>query len=252
MKIFNFIVSIVLIVAVALLISGCSVPLNFSYKNSSEYTAGDGEVSGVKNVEIDWISGNVEIVSNKGKSVVISETANKELEDIQKVHWWLDGDTLRVKYCASGKSWGTKFNGVNKSLTISVPEDMMLTELNINTVSADFNVSGINVGKTDIDTVSGSLSLNYKMKTLNLDSVSGNIEVKAADGVECDADTVSGDIKIDITGCGGITVNYDTVSGRLSGDVEFKIDGHKYVNGDGSADFKINTVSGDVKIVKAE
>ena len=231
--------------------SGCSLmtsTIRFTYKGASNYTAGGCEVTDVKDIDVDWVSGSIEIVTNSGDTVVVSETTNKEIEDELKVHCWLDGGTLRIRFCKSGIKTGSRFSGVEKKLTVSVPESISIGKLEIDDVSANLTASGVNVGTVGIDSVSGDITLDLPSKTVKVDTVSGDIGIKAFDDADYDIDTVSGDTTIDISACSGIKIVFDTVSGTISGSAEFRIDGKKYINGDGSATFDINSVSGDIKV----
>ena len=74
-----------------------------SYPNAEKYSIGDASVSDmVNNLFIDWTAGKVTVEYYDGKEITVSETANRSLSEDDKLRWWLDGDTLRVRYAKPG------------------------------------------------------------------------------------------------------------------------------------------------------
>ena len=238
----------------AALLTGCSIismTTGVRYDNASEYTAGDGEVDGFDKLELEWVSGSVSIVAYGGDKVTITESTNKEIKDDLKVHWWLDGDTLHIEFCASGSGWN--FNGIEKKLTVSVPENLEISKMKLDTVSADVSVTGLTVGELSGDSVSGNVRLDTVSDKIDLDSVSGDLTVAVKDGVrKCGINTVSGKVVLDVTDSTGVSLSFDTISGRIKESVELTIRDDRYIFGDGQTEIDVDTVSGDVKIERNE
>ena len=130
------VIVLVLLAGGSWLLFGSSTGLNFA--NADQYTAGDTEISSaVENLDIEWTSGAVNLEYHAGSGVTVSETANRTLSEDEKLRWWMDGNTLRVRYCKSGLN--IHFN-LNKVLTVSLPEGTALKKSNIDVTSADVNV----------------------------------------------------------------------------------------------------------------
>ena len=52
------------------------------YDNADSYSIGSGSTSdNIRNLEIDWVSGNVEISYGKGDEIVFEETSKDEITD---------------------------------------------------------------------------------------------------------------------------------------------------------------------------
>ena len=103
----NKLLSIVMIVCAVVLVAAMAVSLEggvgYRYDNAEKYAAGAGNVEGtVRNLDVDWIDGQVTIAYHSEPTVLISETSKKNIPADMELRWWLDGDTLRVRYAKSG------------------------------------------------------------------------------------------------------------------------------------------------------
>ena len=70
----------------------------------------------IENIEVDWQSGSVSIASHSESTFLLSEKTGDGISDDFRVHWWLEGTTLHVKYAASGASMQL-FGAWHKDLT---------------------------------------------------------------------------------------------------------------------------------------
>ena len=242
----------ILVIAVVLIVlsffGGCRINLRSTYKNANKYTAGDFEykASGVSRVEINWIDGNITI-RQSGKDVLAVEENGKDLKNPQKLHWYLDGDTLMIQYCKSG--YNGRIPSSSKDLTIEVPEGI---ELKINSVS-----SGIRVDEDqeyenlEINTVSGTADIQIeKCEKISVNTVSGKLELKIADCDKVEIDSVSADVVFGSLPQEGAVLEYSSVSGSLKTDCPFEQNGKKYVFGKGNCAIHVHTVSGNVQITE--
>lgn len=231
------------------LLSGCVINGNsMEYVDAEKYQVGDALFDAdVSEIEIDWINGNVTIEPSQSGSYEIEETADKELKDDKKVHYYLDGDKLHIKYCASGIRL---IDTEKKELVIRVPAGSMTDSLDINSVSADFSVSGIAVGDIDVSTVSGDITADVTaVKSFDVESVSGNLSLSSPVAPEDgDFESVSGNIALTLPESAGFTVDCDSVSGEISSEINGKLSDSKFICGSGDAGYDVETVSGDVKI----
>lgn len=277
------------------LLSGCRVSVHlpvglssFYYDNAERYTVGGADISDtVECVEIQWVSGSVRVAAHKENMVRFSEEANRTLTNDNSVHYWLDGTTLRIRFCASGE-WD--LNGLEKDLTVLLPEKLLLKGLKINGVSTEMEVDSIRAEEVDLDTMSGSLEVTGCMVTekADLDTTSGTVTaqllgalkalrvstvsgkasatVQRSDTVEMgstsgelrlsaeetpkwiDMDTLSGMVTLVLPQDAGMTLRFNTVSGKLSSELPGETDGKNSVFGDGACACSIETTSGDLKI----
>ncbi|MDL2318507.1 hypothetical protein LJC74_05460, partial [Eubacteriales bacterium OttesenSCG-928-A19] len=87
------------------------VSMAYSYDNGSEYTAGSGTVGvqSIREIDVSWVAGAVEIDVYDGDTIQFSETAGRNLEPDEMLHYRVKGDKLKIQYCAStrGLRWGS-------------------------------------------------------------------------------------------------------------------------------------------------
>lgn len=265
---------ILLIIGLILLLGGCasrgSTGLSiggYSYDDASRYTRGGATIrDGVKRLDISWIAGEVEIVYHRGSGVILSETASKRLSDDEELHWYLDGDTLRIKYAASGYRGGIVDPG--KRLTVQLPEDVRLSDVTVNAVSARVYAEDLAAENVRIDSVSGRVVLHEcSADDVTVGSVSGAVEVYALQlkkltatsvsgsqtlQMSCvpesiRAEAVSGSVTICLPENAGFTANADSVSGSVKGSMPMTRSGDRYTAGNGECRISVETVSGGIR-----
>ncbi len=263
----------------------CSVPVR--YTNADKYTAGNFtyESDKVTKVDIEWASGSITLKNGKG-TLTVSESGADSLTEEEQMHWWIDGTTLRIKFCKSGyKLPVTKQN--KKELTIELPD---FVDLDIDVASGKVSAeSMLNLGKLKLDTASGGTDIRaLSAKEVKVNSASGgtafgNVSVTEAFKV----DTASGGLTVDRisaeeievdSASGGITIGVDTVekinidsvsggirlklnlpergamvrcekvSGSLNVKLPYEKDGEAYRIGLGATEIRIDVVSGGITI----
>ena len=126
----------------AALLCGCRMSVrpasglsSFRYDHAEQYTAGGAVLSdAVERVEIHWLSGSVAVEAHGEDTISFSEEANRKLTEDDCLYYRLDGTTLLIQFCRSGK-WD--LNDLQKDLTVLLPEELLLKELEVNSVSAE-------------------------------------------------------------------------------------------------------------------
>lgn len=279
----------------ALLLSGCGLHtlpfwgLSFHYEHPEQYTAGGTAFTDrVEAVEIHWLSGSVTVTGGAGEEIRFSETANRKLSQDLSLQYGLDGSTLRIQFCRSGR-WN--LTGLEKKLTLQLPErlldtltvdtvsarvsleDLEMEELEVDTVSGAVHIQDCRVhDKAKIDTTSGSVKaeLTGQLGEWKADTVSGSVEltvpavqdfdVNTTSGAvklraeeapeELNVDTISGSVSLRLPADADFILDYDTVSGSLSSDLACKKEKSRYLFGTGRGDYHIDTTSGSVNIAE--
>ena len=259
-----------------IMMSGCIVHIGgglstIKYDNADSYSIGSGSTSdNIRNLEIDWISGNVEISYGKEDEIILEETSEDEITDELTMRWLVEDGTLHIKFCKAGK---INVNNCDKTLKVTLPKNIKLEEAEFETVSADITALELHVKDVNFETVSGSVEARlYGARSIDADSVSGDVDIIAPDGPkdadiettsgsvrmnlkksidDCEIGTVSGKVTLLLPKKGNFTISYDTTSGDFDSDIEMAQKGSKYVAGKGSDRFDIDTTSGDLRIKKA-
>ena len=239
------------------------------YVYSGDYNIGGGSVTEPINaVEVDWVSGKIEISVYDGETTEFSEYEISD-EDY-KLRYKVENGRLTVHSEKSGFSFGI-ISRPKKELTIKIPRAYAenLKTLKINSTSAEINLNGLTVlESTETDTVSGRVTAeNLNTASLECDTVSG--DVKASGAIEAfdlsstsgaaeitttvplkklETDTVSGDVTLTLPESSGFTLEFDTVSGDLNCELPMTNKNGKHICNDGSAEFEADSTSGDFTV----
>lgn len=267
--------------------TGCGNLVSYDrYENAELYSVGTASVSAesVEKIEIDWVGGGIEVEQTASKTLQVIEERSSE-KDAERMHYYLDGKVLKIKYCESGLR-GT-VNERNKNLFVEIPAGISLeidsvsagitmgvlnvNALSIESVSGNVTAERIVSEETEVETVSGKVSVGELITSkLSLDGVSGGVEITRLStdflememvsgdvslGVQkalsAEIESVSADVTITLREGLGATIEMKTTSGKFSTKKEFGETGSRYdvFGEDGvsvDCSFKIETTSGDV------
>lgn len=233
--------NILLIGLLGVYLSGCVVHLGlleYTYDNSARYESGDtyfSESDGIDNLDIDWISGDVYVSFDGERGIEVYEHSLRgNLPKSLSLHYWLDGSTLKIKYCRSGIS---DYDHLSKSLYVVFPKGYKLGTVDINSVSAPVECTDLIAEKLDIDSVSGKVSVKGysdvrtkcnvdtvsgrisldlgRTKELNIGSISGSVYVIADEIERADVDTTSGFVRMEYAKYSPDRLEIDTTSGSI-------------------------------------
>lgn len=264
---------------------GISVGNTYRYSDPDSYLIGEFSVesASIKEIELDWIAGSVNISVGDGDEIVVSEKGFGN-ED-ERLRYRIKNGKIDIKFRKNGIRLA---KGLSKDLNITLPAGTDLDELDIDMVSssldidADLTIDDISIDavsgririacvksdEIDIENVSGGISVSdVTTRKLSVDNVSGNIDFRGTAEIvdigsvsggftadfpaapkEIDIDTVSGGGRITMPKDKGIDVDCDGVSGRVWvwGEKCPKSGGFKI--GDSYTKLKVDTVSGDVTV----
>ena len=242
-------------VGMALCLAGCRVSnhagglSDIFYADSERYIAGAAELSEtVERIDIHWPVGSVTVKAHSADTVSFSEESAKELTDDARLRYWLDGTTLHIQFCQAGKCL---LDDLEKDLTVLVPEGLALAELEVNTVSGALEAELAQPLKEfSGDSTSGSFQVSAPaVEDFSASSVSGSVSLSAQSAPKAlDIQTTSGDIDLTLPEDAAFTLDYDATSGELSSDLPYTTEGGQHIFGDGTGEYVIGAVSGDVRI----
>ena len=136
---------------------------------------------------------------------------------------------LKITFAKSGH---LSLNTKNKDLTVKVPKDMNLLNLEIETVSANVSVNGVSANEAEFETVSGNVTA--KLKT---------------DPQKADMKTVSGNFEIYLANP-NFELRLNTITGGLKSDLTFTVNKNTYTCADGARKYSFDSVSGNIRIDK--
>lgn len=246
--------------------------------NDGDYMVGDGEVdkNDVDSIQVDWLAGNVTVVpyeeGNTNSDVVtFSEESNTQLDEDYEMRYKVEDGVLKIMFAKSNVKFIGIFKSLNKDLTIQLPADITLSDVTIDTVSANINIENIKASNQfDLETVSGNIEgANITANNIDAETVSGKIRWTDGSFQSVDAESVSGainasfaampsDIKVETVSGSmtlglpeneGFKVDYDKVSGDFDCEFNVKINKNMAMYKNGVNKIKMNTVSGDMNIL---
>lgn len=150
-------------------------------------------------------------------------------------------------YISSAKLNGLNVNGISGSIAI---ENVSAKDMDLDTVSGLIDVSDCAADAIKVVSISGEMTIGGIFGSARLNSTSGAVWfTDGSDGIkELEIGTVSGDVTMQLPESAGFNMMVSTVSGDVSSVFELVKNGSNYVYGDASADFDIDTASGDITI----
>jgi DUF4097 and DUF4098 domain-containing protein YvlB len=225
----------------------------------------------IQNIEIEWVAGSITIHrSSSLNHISIDEftSAGSEYEMIMKQ----SGQTLKIQFCEESikfPSFGINTN-ISKDLVITVPESWNCNNLEIDAAATEVEIHDLTIRELDFDGASGELILNNcSIENLDIDTASGDVSFSGSlEELDFDAasasfrgefnhlprhldlDAMSGDLELVLPPDAGFICNLDTMSGSFDSDFSFKTHDKTYVCGDGECKINVNSMSGNVSILK--
>lgn len=287
----RFVAVFIMLMALVMVFSACQITgcsySRLDYDDAIKYKKGGATIDDeITSIEIEWLVGSVNVEYYDGDSISFAEECNQELNDRYVLRYLREGSTLHIKYAKKGK-FPLGVGAIKKDLTVKLPSNLLLSSLEIDSVSADVRVSGENktMSNINIESVSGGIELIANAKSIDVETVSGNVAIASNTddlGLETvsgdasiggsfnsiEATSVSGDIAINAdtlknceisTTSGGVllvtaensfTLEKSTVSGHFECEQQTSTQGDKIIYGNGANNYEISTVSGDITIKK--
>lgn len=248
----------------------------FSY-NDDNYKIGDGEVpkDQVSEIEVNWTAGNVIIAPTMGDAatdvISFTEESGTQLDEDYELRYKLEDGVLKIMFAKPNVKFQGIFQSLNKDLVIHVPVGTELSDITIDTVSANIDLESItaanqfnlatvsgNIDGTQItadvmaaETVSGKIRWNEAtLRTVSAESVSGEINVSFLTmPTNIQMETVSGAMTLGLPENEGFKVDYDKVSGDFDCDFDVRINKNMAMYKNGVNKIDLETVSGNMKIL---
>lgn len=207
--------------------------IGYDQYDEYKYSIGNAKLEeNINSLDIDWLTGEVEISYHNENTIEITENAKKELNESEKLRYYYDGNTLYIKYCKA------KFNcnKLNKKLSVVLPKDIKLNDFNLDSASANLTFDTLKTNNFECDLATGSITGNILEADhdVKVDTASGKFIIKdeivansvsynAAAGTielnnaeikdEIDMNTTSGNAQITLASM--CDVSYDATAGNI-------------------------------------
>lgn len=239
----------------------------------------------IKDVRIDWITGDVTIHKTDKKEIQIMQRASDNIDKDRLFSVNVSGDSLSIQDQNKNRFFFF-FNWPKRSsLEVYLPEKVYDSfyfsgastdfysdaiegeRLAIDSTSGNVEINGtfkesllsITSGEIrsknlisdslTVEMTSGNVNLEGSFKDLNLDTTSGNLKVLSTTMLnKLNSESTSGNIKVSIPENEGFTVNLDKTSGDFSSDFSTTQNDDQYVYKNGAAKFDVDITSGNFKL----
>ena len=211
------------------------------------------DTSGIDSIDISWVAGGITVIPHDGNTIEVTEYAQRNLRDNERLSMSTDGSTLKIRFRESNNIIG---NMPRKNLEVHVPHELSenLTTLAISTTSGYVNANGFEAQTVKISSVSANIDIaNIVSQTTDISTTSGDLTASSLRSGLLDLNSVSGNMTISDTIA--TVLDIGTTSGRLNATGEFNRVNSSSVSGDKTirssavpSEMKISTTSGDANI----
>lgn len=245
-----------------------------SEPQKTESVAADGVVTvptdGIRELEINWVSGNILIQTADVTEIQISESGAANADCEMQVQ--TKGEKLSIAYAkGTEKFLGFGFHGeLSKDLTITVPQNWECQDLEIDVASATVDIQNLTawdlefngasgeckftdctVDSLDVNTASGDVYFTGRLRDFDCEAASASIYADlSVVPEEMDLETMSGLMDITLPEDAGFTVSMESMKASFSSEFETTTQGNRYICGNGQCKISVESMSGEVILRK--
>ncbi len=171
---FTLLILLISLTAFLPLLSSCGSG-EYEYDNAGAYSAGDFErPMAISSLDIEWISGSVEIILYDRSGIYCTESSSESLETETQMHTYFDGDALRIRPCLSGTD---RDDVPDKTLTVYVPMGHSFGNLNIRTESASIKTDPVGANFISLRSYSGEIKFEHIGNSRSVRIAGGSADV---------------------------------------------------------------------------
>lgn len=179
----------------------------FSGDDSYNTDAFPDDLSGVREINIGWACGRVDIkcADTSGFDIFEEGTTDK-----YKLAWKVDGEKLSLRYCKNVSLFAV--NLPDKALNVTLPASIELDKVKVSNASANVYIDGVTANEIKINTSSGeSETKSCTADEIEIDSASGKTIVSDCKATKLSIDSASGSTTV--TGTSADTIDIESASG---------------------------------------
>ena len=187
---------------------------------------------GINSIEIDWVSGEVEIIPYDGYEILIEENSSENIPEKYVLGYKVEEGELEINHFRNDIV-GINIDTPEKKLVVKVPETLATSmhKVSCSAVSANVYVGDFGLAELDVESVSGNVYVNV---------------IKLPQQIE--AESTSGDIEISIPETSEFRGTFETVSGDMASDFSITSTGGNFIHGHGISIIEVETVSGNFNL----
>ena len=244
--------ALVILLLLAILCAGLGLGTFYISLGSENYITGEGSVaaSEVSRLELDWAAGSIRIVTADTDQITFTESGYAE--ENQRMVYSQNGGTLKISYSKTTVAIG--FVSIpSKDLTITVPEDWVCQELELDGASLEVEISGLTVTKLDIDGASNTIRFTGSVNTLECDGAACEMAITCTDRPRTiDMDGAACQLELTLPKDCGFRVEMDGLSCDFRSDLAYTIANDCQIYGDEYCRINADGISCEITIHSAE
>lgn len=264
-----------LLIGIILLISSATIALAYADKGHSifkigadrsqsdtffgeisEYDSGNAEVDvgSIKEIEVNWKSGDIILNEYDGDKIKIEEKSEKELNDNERLKYLSKNGKLIVRYDEYINN-EKNTTMINKELTIYIPKTNrhLINEVKVNTINSDIKVYTNNVDVIKVDSINGNIDISGRYKNMEVDNASGNVGVNLLNSPKTiGINILNGNLRLKIPENKGFLVENDIKNGNFECEFPLTMKGNYAIYKKAKMNIMISTINGDVNIDKVK
>lgn len=225
--------------------------------------------SEVGKLDIDWAAGDILIQKGDVDAIDIREESygsSKPMVITQK------NGTLKIEFSNREYPWVGISHPASKDLTVTVPRDFRLRELDLDVASSRVTIAGMTIDEIEFDGADGELALtNCTVQELDIDTASGDVTFSGSlDTLDMDGastafvgvfqnqphrlviDGMSGSLDVTLPKDTGFTASVDGMSCKFNSELPVTGQNGTYVCGDGAVKIDADGMSVRVTVRYAE
>lgn len=172
-----------------------------------EVGAYDVAVDNIDSIKADWIAGGITVKPYDGDAIRVTEYAQRELRDDEKLSLGTTGRTLTIRFYENYS--GIKARMPSKRLEILVPRELSksLAKLTIDSTSGDVSIEDFRTAELIVGSISGKTALySIDADRVEINSTSGGFTADAVTTGEMKIRSISGainltDVNADLLDC---------------------------------------------------
>ena len=226
--------------------------------------------AGIRELEIEWVSGNILIQSGDVAEIQISESGVTDADYVMQVRQ--KEEKLSIAFAQGTQSFlGLGIQGeLSKDLTVVVPASWACEDLEIDVASAKVEIQGLTVrdlefngasgecnftdctvDSLDVNTASGDVYFTGSLRDFDCEAASASVYAKLSNvPEEMDLETMSGLMDITLPEDAGFTVSMESMKASFSSEFDTTTQGNRYVCGNGQCKISVESMSGEVILRK--
>ena len=126
------------------------------FHNLGKYNTGNATIDeAISEIDVEWINGNVQILSTKSTGIQIHDNDNGD----HPLAWRVYRGTLYIVFCKHNSHFGST---QGKDLIIEINENLIanLFEIDIDSFDSNVNISNLTLRNVEVDTDTGDIEAN--------------------------------------------------------------------------------------------